>query len=54
MAALYRNGATLQQIGDRYGVTRERVRQILALNGRKGWEEVIERFPDAVTDVEEG
>jgi hypothetical protein len=23
MAALYRNGATLQQIGDRYGVTRE-------------------------------
>jgi DNA-directed RNA polymerase sigma subunit (sigma70/sigma32) len=33
MAALYRNGATLQQIGDRYGVTRERVRQILALNG---------------------
>lgn len=29
MAALYRNGYTLQQIGDLYGVTRERVRQLI-------------------------
>jgi DNA-binding CsgD family transcriptional regulator len=30
MAALYRGGYTLQQIGDQFGVTRERVRQILS------------------------
>jgi hypothetical protein len=30
MAALYRGGKTLQQIGDQYGLTRERVRQIIA------------------------
>jgi transposase len=29
MAALYRNGETLKQIGVRYGLTRERVRQII-------------------------
>jgi ElaB/YqjD/DUF883 family membrane-anchored ribosome-binding protein len=29
MAALYQAGKTLQQIGDQYGMTRERVRQIL-------------------------
>lgn len=29
MAALYEEGFTLQQIGDRYGVTRERVRQLI-------------------------
>lgn len=29
MAALYKSGQTLKQIGDAYGVTRERVRQIL-------------------------
>lgn len=29
MLALYRNGETLQQIGDRYDLTRERVRQLL-------------------------
>ena len=29
MVALHRGGATLQEIGDRYGVTRERVRQIV-------------------------
>jgi hypothetical protein len=30
MAELYRGGATLQGIGDKYGITRERVRQLLA------------------------
>lgn len=30
MACLYRDGYTLQQIGDQYGVTRERVRQIVS------------------------
>lgn len=29
MAALYRSGKTLQEIGDQFGVTRERVRQLL-------------------------
>jgi len=29
MAALYREGATLQQIGERYGISRERVRQVI-------------------------
>ena len=29
MARLYEQGMTLQQIGDEYGITRERVRQIL-------------------------
>lgn len=29
MAALYRDGYTLQQIGDQYGVSRERVRQVI-------------------------
>lgn len=36
MADLYRAGNTLQQIGDRYGITRERVRQLLALVGLRG------------------
>lgn len=42
MAALYKQGATLHEIGVRYGITRERVRQILSddhgftkLNGGK-------------------
>jgi hypothetical protein len=39
MAELYRSGQTLQQIGDEYGITRERVRQLigyLGLNGQSG------------------
>lgn len=40
MAAMYRDGHTLQQIGDIYGITRERVRQILTghfdLRGKDG------------------
>lgn len=33
MVSLYRSGQTLQQIGDAYGMTRERVRQILKAAG---------------------
>lgn len=33
MCALYQRGKTLQEIGDAYGVTRERVRQIVARAG---------------------
>lgn len=33
MARLYRSGETLQQIGDKYGLTRERVRQIFRSDG---------------------
>lgn len=33
MAALYRGGQTLEQIGQAYGVTRERVRQIIGAAG---------------------
>lgn len=34
MAALYRSGCTLQEVGDRFGVSRERVRQVI--RGRFG------------------
>jgi len=47
MAVRYRNGATLQQIGDHYGITRERVRQILSqhygIDGRHGGQHVTAR-----------
>ncbi len=33
MTDLYKSGYTLQQIGDEYGITRERVRQILSREG---------------------
>jgi hypothetical protein len=37
MAALYRGGTTLQAIGDEYGITRERVRQLIGkYHGLKG------------------
>lgn len=35
MAELYRSGMTLEQIGQQYGLTRERVRQILKPTGTK-------------------
>lgn len=35
MAEQYKSGETLQQIGDEYGISRERVRQILAKHGVK-------------------
>ena len=35
MASLYRSGMTLEQIGQKYGLTRERVRQILKSTGTK-------------------
>lgn len=36
MVELRQEGQTLQQIGDRYGVTRERIRQLLAQEGVTG------------------
>jgi hypothetical protein len=36
MAALYRDGATLEEIGEASGVTRERVRQLIGATGQKG------------------
>lgn len=33
LAAMYRDGATLQEIGEEFGVTRERIRQLLAKVG---------------------
>lgn len=33
MVSMYRQGMTLQEIGDRYGLTRERVRQIVSREG---------------------
>lgn len=36
MAALYQDGATYEEIGQAYGVTRERVRQLIKATGKKG------------------
>lgn len=46
MEALYRSGRTLQQVGDEFDLTRERVRQVLAargLNGNDGGQAVMAR-----------
>lgn len=45
IVALYQQGWTLQAIGDQYGVTRERVRQILAQHGVTAAESVAKRPP---------
>ena len=37
MVEMYDKGATLQEIGDQFGLTRERVRQLLKKTGRKGY-----------------
>ena len=42
MAKLYHDGQTLQQVGDCYGLSRERVRQILERN----YPQVIRRQPN--------
>lgn len=36
MAAMYRRGVTMKKIGEQYGLSRERVRQILKLDGLTG------------------
>lgn len=36
MAAMYKGGRTLQQIGDLFGITRERVRQLIKKKGMTG------------------
>jgi hypothetical protein len=36
MAALYQDGATYEEIGQVYGVTRERVRQLIKVTGKTG------------------
>lgn len=53
MEALYRKGQTLQQIGDRFDITRERVRQILAERGvtkhdRLRLNDPVEKYGDQV------
>lgn len=46
MEALYRSGQTLEQVGQKYGVTRERVRQLISARGvtRLDGGKAVERF----------
>lgn len=41
MVQMHRSGLTLQQIGDKFGVSRERVRQVMAKAGATGARKVI-------------
>jgi hypothetical protein len=47
IATLYRSGLTLQAIGDQYGVSRERIRQILRKTGvpSHGWPRIRASLP---------
>jgi len=47
MADLYREGNTLQQIGDLFGITRERVRQLIGRQGLKGKDGGLRRRAEA-------
>jgi hypothetical protein len=51
MYALYQDGATLEEVGERYGVTRERVRQLFNKAGlaTRSRQEASERKRDTVT-----
>lgn len=47
---LYKQGMTYQQIGDKYGITRERVRQLLNIN--PAFQEYLEEYEAAKTAAE--
>lgn len=52
MAELYRSGETLQSIGTRYDLSRERVRQILRTNNVKSLGRREQKVPEKLTSTE--